>query len=46
MARAAKTTQDLRSEATRQALIAVARPMFAERGYAGVGTEQIPRRLG
>jgi len=32
------------SEATRQALIAVARELFAERGYAGVGTEEIVQR--
>ena len=41
MARAAKNRQDLRSEATRQRLVAAARTMFAERGYARVGTEQI-----
>jgi AcrR family transcriptional regulator len=32
-----------RSEATREALIAAARPLFAERGFAGVGTEEIVR---
>jgi AcrR family transcriptional regulator len=32
------------SEATRAALLAVARELFAERGYAGVGTEEIVRR--
>jgi AcrR family transcriptional regulator len=32
------------SEATRQALLAVARELFAERGYAGVGTEEIVQR--
>lgn len=46
MARAAKNRQDLRSEATRQRLVAAARTMFAERGYAGVGTEQIVQAAG
>jgi AcrR family transcriptional regulator len=46
MARATKNKQDLRSEATRQRLVAVARTMFAERGYAGVGTEQIVQAAG
>ena len=46
MARAAKTKQDLRSEATRQRLVTAARTMFAERGYTGVGTEQIVQEAG
>ena len=32
------------SEATRTALVSAARALFAERGYAGVGTEEIVRR--
>jgi AcrR family transcriptional regulator len=35
-----------RSEATRAALVAAARPLFAERGFAGVGTEEIVRAAG
>src|SRR5689334_23813839 len=33
-------------EATTAALIAAARELFAERGYAGVGTEEIVQRAG
>jgi AcrR family transcriptional regulator len=46
MAEAMKTKQDLRSEATRQRLTAAARSLFAERGYASVGTEQIVQAAG
>lgn len=35
-----------RSAATRGALIAAARPLFGERGYAGVGTEEIAQAAG
>ncbi len=41
-----KRTQVQRSEATRNALIEAARSLFAERGYAGVGTEEIVRAAG
>jgi AcrR family transcriptional regulator len=41
-----KRTQSERSEATREALIGAARALFAERGYAGVGTEEIVRAAG
>jgi AcrR family transcriptional regulator len=41
-----RRTQAERTEATRNALIAAARPLFAERGYAGVGTEEIVRTAG
>jgi AcrR family transcriptional regulator len=46
IARATRTKQDLRSEATRQRLVAAARRLFAKRGYAGVGTEEIVRAAG
>ena len=35
-----------RSEATRAELVSVARRLFAERGYTGVGTEEIVRAAG
>jgi AcrR family transcriptional regulator len=41
-----KRTQAERTEATRAALITAARPLFADRGYAGVGTEEIARTAG
>jgi AcrR family transcriptional regulator len=41
-----KRTQAERSEATRDALIDAARFLFAERGYADVGTEEIVRAAG
>jgi AcrR family transcriptional regulator len=41
-----KRTQAERSGATRAALIDAARPLFADRGYAGVGTEEIVRAAG
>ncbi len=41
-----KRTQAERSEATRDALIAAARLLFAERGYATVSTEEIVRAAG
>jgi len=43
---AVRRTQAERTEATRTALIAAARPLFAQRGYAGVGTEEIARAAG
>src|SRR6476620_523264 len=41
-----RRTQASRREATRAALIAAARELFAARGYAGVGTEEIVQRAG
>lgn len=41
-----RRTQASRSAATRDALVAAARPLFARRGYADVGTEQIVRAAG
>src|SRR5262249_58355569 len=42
----AKSKHDLRSEATRQALVQAARRLFGARGYADVGTEEIVRSAG
>jgi AcrR family transcriptional regulator len=41
-----RRTQLERSAATRGALIAAARPLFAERGYAAVGTPEIAEAAG
>jgi AcrR family transcriptional regulator len=41
-----KRTQAERSQSTRAALVEAARGLFAERGYAGVGTEEIVRAAG
>jgi AcrR family transcriptional regulator len=41
-----RRTQAERSEATQAALIVTARRLFAERGYAGVGTEELVRAAG
>jgi AcrR family transcriptional regulator len=41
-----RRTQSERSQSTRTALIEAARRLFAERGYAGVGTEEIVRTAG
>ncbi len=38
--------QAARSASTRAALVAVARPLFGERGYASVGTEEIVQAAG
>src|SRR3954468_9189805 len=40
------TTRPERGEATRDALVTAARALFAEHGYAGVGTEEVVRRAG
>src|SRR5690349_11737183 len=39
-------TQDERRAATRRALVAAARPLFAERGYGEVATEEVVQRAG
>src|SRR3954469_4678936 len=39
-------TRPERGEATRDALVSAARALFAEHGYAGVGTEEVVRRAG
>lgn len=41
-----RRSQATRSAETREGLIAAARPLFAEHGYAGVGTETIVRAAG
>ena len=41
-----RTTKAEQSEATRAALLGAARPLFAERGYAAVATEEIVRAAG
>jgi AcrR family transcriptional regulator len=41
-----RRTQDERSAVTRAALLQAARPLFAEHGFAGVGTETIVKRAG
>ena len=41
-----RQTQVARSATTREALIAAGRALFAARGYAGVGTEEIVRAAG
>jgi AcrR family transcriptional regulator len=41
-----RRAQPDRSASTRAALVSAARPLFAERGFAGVGTEAIVRAAG
>jgi AcrR family transcriptional regulator len=41
-----KITKAAQSEATRSRLLAVARALFGERGYAAVGTEEVVRAAG
>jgi AcrR family transcriptional regulator len=41
-----RRTQADRSAATREALVAAARPLFAAEGFGGVGTERIVREAG
>src|SRR3954468_5570172 len=40
------TSRPERGEATRAALLGAARALFAERGYAGVGTEEVVAAAG
>jgi AcrR family transcriptional regulator len=42
----ANNKQEQRSRATREALLSAARTLFAQRGYAAVGTEEIVRAAG
>lgn len=46
MTGSARRTQAARSAATRDALVAAARSLFASRGYADVGTEEIVHAAG
>jgi AcrR family transcriptional regulator len=41
-----KRTQASRSAATRAALVTAARPLFATKGYAAVGTDEVARAAG
>jgi AcrR family transcriptional regulator len=41
-----KRTQADRSAATQKALVAAARPLFAAKGYAAVGTDEVARAAG
>ena len=41
-----KRTQASRSAATRAALVTAARPLFAAKGYAAVGTDEVARAAG
>jgi len=41
-----RTKHDLRSAATRERLMSAARRLFGERGYGGVGTEEIVQAAG
>jgi AcrR family transcriptional regulator len=41
-----KRTQADRSAATRAALVSAARPLFTEKGYAAVGTDEVARAAG
>ena len=41
-----ESARPARGEPTRDALVAAARSLFAERGYAAVGTEEVVRRAG